>query len=158
VANYFYGWKTANGNLRSHLLGQHPKEYDKAVINHKWQYKLSTQSGNASTHPRNAVIREVLPFSPEVFLEHLVRFIVADDQVCLILPFILSCSHVSKSICVIECPEFRQLCMVLQETLIDTDIPHHDKMRETIVNHWWKSFEDLKLELSVSQIFFSPLY
>src|SRR5712671_4293807 len=132
--------------------------YDKAVINHKWQYKLSTQSGDASTHPCNAVIREVLPFSPEVFLEHLVRFIVVDDQVCLILPFILSCSHVSKLIHVIECPEFQQLCMVLQETLVDTDIPHRNKMRETIVNHWQKLFEDLKLELSVSRIFISPLY
>jgi porphobilinogen deaminase len=40
--------------------------------------------------------------------------------------------------------------MVLREGLVDTDIPHRDKMREAIVCHWRKSFEDLKLDLSVS--------
>ena len=58
--------------------------------------------------------------------------------------------HIFKSIRVVECHEFRQLCMVLRESLEDTDIPHRDKMREVIVSRWRESFEALKLELSVS--------
>ena len=63
-------------------------------------------------------------------------------------PFMLS--QVFKSIRVIECPEFRQLCMVLRESLDDADIPHRDKMKEAIISHWRTSFEALKADLSVS--------
>ena len=40
--------------------------------------------------------------------------------------------------------------MLLRETLVDADIPRRDKMREVIISHWQKSFETLKLDLSVS--------
>ena len=82
IANFIYGPKTGNTNLRRHLYHVHAEEYDKAVVQHKWAYKLSTQSHDASTqNARNQRGREVPSFSPPVFLEHLVRFIVADDQV-----------------------------------------------------------------------------
>jgi hypothetical protein len=48
--------------------------------------------------------------------------------------------------------------MVLCRTLVDADIPHCDKMREAIINHWKKSFEELKMELSISLHFLSLLY
>jgi hypothetical protein len=48
--------------------------------------------------------------------------------------------------------------MVLCGTLVDADIPHRDKMREAIIKHWKKSFEELKTELSVSLHFLSFLY
>jgi hypothetical protein len=40
--------------------------------------------------------------------------------------------------------------MVLRETLVDADIPGRDKMRESVIAHWQKSFESLKLDLAVS--------
>ena len=40
--------------------------------------------------------------------------------------------------------------MLLCESLVDTDIPRHNKMREVIISHWQKSFKTLKLDLSVS--------
>ena len=55
-----------------------------------------------------------------------------------------------QSIRVVECPEFRRLCMVLRETLLDSDIPRHDKTREAILYRWKNSFEELKRELMVS--------
>ena len=83
-------------------------------------------------------------------MEHLVRFIVADDQVCH-YNCIFSRFHTSsKLVRVVECPEFRQLCLLLRESLKDGDIPHRDKMRESILSQWRESFEGLKLELSVS--------
>jgi hypothetical protein len=58
----------------------HADEYDKAILEHKWAYRLSSETCNATTH--NACNQRELPsFSPAAFLEHLVRFVVADDQV-----------------------------------------------------------------------------
>jgi hypothetical protein len=51
-------------------------------VDHKWNYKLTTHSDDASAHKSRKVRdQELPPFSPGVFLEHLVRFVVADDQV-----------------------------------------------------------------------------
>ncbi|KAH9015354.1 hypothetical protein EDB85DRAFT_2156756 [Lactarius pseudohatsudake] len=135
VANYFYSKNTGNSNLRCHLSKQHTKVYDDAISKYGWSYKLSTQSEDPSRHQNNRKLRnqDIPSFSPGSFLDHLVRFIVADDQ----------------SIRVIECPEFRQLCMVLRETLVDANIPGRDKMREAIITRWQTSFEKLKHDLSV---------
>ena len=161
AGNFFYGKTTSNSNLRNHLLKKHPKEYDKAVSDYKWKYRLSTQSpsNDPSTHNIRNLIRQGLPpFSRAAFLEHLVRFIVTDDQVRLIsLHFILTLTS-CQSIRVVECPEFRQLCMLLRESLDDADIPHRDKMKEVILSHWRTSFEDLKADLSVSSISMSLLH
>jgi hypothetical protein len=40
--------------------------------------------------------------------------------------------------------------MVLCGTLLDVDIPHRDKMRETVISRWRDSFGQLKLDLSAS--------
>ena len=95
-------------------------------------------------------IQEVPPFSEQAFLDHLVCFIVADDQVCPLVLYSFTPLHTFQSIRVVECPEFRQLCMVLRESLTDKDIPGREKMKESILNYWRASFEGLKLELSVS--------
>jgi hypothetical protein len=39
--------------------------------------------------------------------------------------------------------------MVLHGSLVEADIPHHDKMREAVITQWQTLFEALKLELSV---------
>ena len=48
-----------------------------------WNYKLSIEVDSTSVHVNKRKLRdeEIPPFTPETFLEHLVRFIVADDQV-----------------------------------------------------------------------------
>lgn len=48
--------------------------------------------------------------------------------------------------------------MVLCGTLIDTDIPRRDKIREAIISRWKESFEELKVELSVSLRVLPSLY
>src|SRR5216684_1966288 len=156
IANFIYRSKTRNSNLQRHLLQVHTEEYDKAVVQHKWAYKLSTESRNISTQiAHNQRSQEVPLFSPMVFLEHLARFIVADDQVSPDgLVFFHTLTNL-QSICVVECPEFRQLCMVLCETLVDIDIPCCDKMREAIISQWQDSFGQLKLDLSVGRRIFS---
>lgn len=85
--NYFYAKTTGNSNLRNHLTKRHAVAYDNAIIDNGWSYKLSTHSDDVAhnnINTRNDVTnRLVPPFSPKAFLDHLVRFIVADDQVCL---------------------------------------------------------------------------
>jgi hypothetical protein len=156
VANYIYGPNTGNTNLRRHLRQIHAEEYDGAVLQHKWSYKLSSELGDPSTHDaRNKRDPELPSFSPEAFLEHLVRFVVADDQVS---PDDLACFHTLtslQSIRVVECPEFRQMCMVLCKTLVDADIPRRDKMREAVISEWRNSFERLKSDLSVGIVILS---
>src|SRR5258707_6542869 len=159
IANFIYGSKTGNSNLRRHLLQVHTEEYDKAVVQHKWAYKLSTKSCNVSTQIAcNQHGQEVPLFSPAVFLEHLAHFVVADDQVS---PDSLMFFHTLTNlqlIHVVECPEFQQLCMVLHETLINIDIPCCNKMREAIISQWRDSFGQLKLDLSVGRRIFSFHY
>jgi hypothetical protein len=152
VTNFIYGPKTGNSNLQRHLYQVHAEEYDKAVLQHKWTYKLSTQLREPSTHnARNTHDRELPSFSPEAFREHLVRFVVADDQVS---PGGLAFFHTLtslQSIHVVECPEFRRLCMVLRETLVEADIPRCDRIRETVISLWRDSFQQLKSDLSVGR-------
>ncbi|KAN0135742.1 hypothetical protein V8E53_006633 [Lactarius tabidus] len=99
-------------------------------------YKVHPQDYNEAIVKNNCKIcNEVIPpFTPDTFLKQLIHFIIADDQ----------------SICIVKCPEFRQLCMILQETLINADIPGCDKMREAVLSQWRTSFEELKLKLSAS--------
>jgi hypothetical protein len=81
--NYFYAKATGNSNLQNHLTKQHAIAYDNAIIDNGWSYKLSTHSDDvAHNNACNDVTnRLVLPFSPKTFLEYLVHFIVADNQV-----------------------------------------------------------------------------
>ena len=115
--------------------------------------------GDASTdNLRNKRGRDIPSFSPLVFLDHLVRFIVADDQVSSDdLAFVLTLTSL-QSIRVVECPEFRRLCLVLCETLVDAEIPRRDRMREAIISQWWESFQNLKSDLSVNSDFFSSRF
>lgn len=74
---------TGYANLRRHLHKIHPNEYDYAARKHNWNVRLSIVSDEDSAHKaaraeRNA---DIPRFSSTAFLEYLVRFIVADDQV-----------------------------------------------------------------------------
>ena len=154
--NFIYGSRTGNENLWRHLYNHHSEAYDKAVLQYKWKYRLSTDSSHSSTrNPPDQQHRGVPPFSEEAFLEHLVHFIVADDQAS---PDDLVFFHPLtnlQSIRVVECPEFRRFCMVLCGTLLDVDIPRRDKMREIIISRWRDAFGQLKSDLSASIRFLS---
>jgi hypothetical protein len=57
----------------------------------------------------------------------------------------------------VECPEFRELLLFLQETLQDKDIPHRTKIREAILEAWADAFQALKQELAVSSFHTSSI-
>ena len=74
---------TGYSNLRKHLDAKHREEYRREIKAHGWKVNLSALSEhNSSTqNPRNIHNPAIPPFSASAFLEHLVNFIVADDQV-----------------------------------------------------------------------------
>jgi hypothetical protein len=80
VANYVYGMSTGYLNLRKHLASKHAADYDKAILENRWNYRPSTdvKSGKSDSEAQN---RSLLPFTQASFLEYIIRFIVADDQV-----------------------------------------------------------------------------
>src|SRR6266576_4211908 len=58
--------------------------YNKVVFKHKWTYKLLTKLHDPSTQDAcNTHDCDIPSFSSAVFLKHLVRFDVIDDQVSL---------------------------------------------------------------------------
>lgn len=151
---FFYEMGTGYMNLCKHLFKYHPEEYNKAILDNHWPYKpLMVSNDVAVGNAQNFAIQSVLPFTEESFLEYLTHFIVADNQVCSLILYLFIISHIFKSIHIIECPEFQELLMVIWETLLNSEIPHHDKMRENIHSRWQSSFEELKLELSVGWTF-----
>ena len=75
-----YLYTTATGNCRKHLRLQHAAIYDEAVLKNKWPYRLSTED------PLKATLGQLRksalpPFSSRSFIDYLVCFVVADDQV-----------------------------------------------------------------------------
>jgi hypothetical protein len=86
VPNYFYKRNTGSDNLRLHLRRCHGNEYDKAIEENKWNYKTSEEmktkgSSTGTQNTRTVCKNSILTFSSTTFLDYLVRFIVADDQV-----------------------------------------------------------------------------
>lgn len=113
-------------------------------------------AGASSTTLAGPCDRGSIPeFTHTTFLQHLVSFIVADDQAspCTISLFLTDNSQ--QSINVIECPEFRRLLLLLRQELRDKDIPHRTKIRAEIIKAWQEYFVTLKDDMAV-RIFLSP--
>ena len=72
-----------NTNLRHHLYKLHPQEYDHEIKKQNWNYRLLTQSDSASVYKNICKTRneDIPPFSAVVFQDHLVHFVIVDDQV-----------------------------------------------------------------------------
>ena len=89
-----------------------------------------------STAPEDGALKKranIPPFSLSSLHQHLVEFIVADDQ----------------ALNIVECNEFRCLLLFLREDLKDTDIPHRTKIKTDIIEAWKEYFVILKQDLAV---------
>jgi hypothetical protein len=86
-----YKLGTGKTNCRNHLIRKHSAVYDQTVQEKQWPFRLSNEKRGAKTAglPKRVVPR----FTLDLFIEYLVRFIVANDQVRS-LPLSLSLTHV----------------------------------------------------------------
>jgi hypothetical protein len=72
-----YAPKTASGNLCIHLEKEHAELYKATCEEKGWNYGPKLPQPQVGDMRKSALP----PFSPEGFLEYLIRFVAADDQV-----------------------------------------------------------------------------
>lgn len=71
---------TSNGPLRKHLLSHHKDIYLQKCREMRWKVPIpESEIGTAPGAPGRETQRP--PFSQKAFIQHLLNFIVADDQV-----------------------------------------------------------------------------
>jgi hypothetical protein len=76
--NYMYKLSTGYTNLRNHPIKHHEAYYTDLCAKEGWSY--ATKKDKKPTVGDNR--KMALPaFTPDTFLEYLVRFVTADDQV-----------------------------------------------------------------------------
>lgn len=59
-------------------------------------------------------------------------------------------AHIVQSLNVIELKEFRELLLILRESLRDSDIPHRTTLRNKIIETWRQYLIILRKDLEVS--------
>jgi hypothetical protein len=79
-----YSLTTSNSTLRTHLGAAHRELYERACKLYGWENKLpgATKSDISISSEMQAQVQT--PFTMEVFVNHLVNFITADDQVSML--------------------------------------------------------------------------
>jgi hypothetical protein len=113
--NYTYSQTTGNSGLRVHIENIHLEEFLRLRKERGWSAELPKMQkkallaasidrdgdgqGHNVTRPQ---------FSEDTFLQHLINFIVADDQVCHSVTVVLrrDSPRFSQSIMVVECHKF----------------------------------------------------
>jgi hypothetical protein len=91
MTNYMYEIGTGYQNLRKHLASQHAAAYDSAILENNWNYRLSSEvkSGRSKDNSKHSIP----PFTQASFIDHLIRFVVADDQVSTAFSITNLCPH-----------------------------------------------------------------
>lgn len=118
---------------------------------------LQGQSQAVSEPSTLQVQLDNLEFNKEVFHQHLLNFIIVDDQVCShFLSLYIYYAYVflvpnPKALHVIECPEFRQLLVLLQGG-IESLIPRRTKLHKLVLQAWKQYFQTLHNDLNVRPI------
>jgi len=74
-------WMTRKTNCRKHLIACHPVIYDKTILETNWPYHLSTESPKSRITIGELRKRTLPQFSLQSFIDYLVCFIIANDQV-----------------------------------------------------------------------------
>ncbi|KAI6021931.1 hypothetical protein EDC04DRAFT_2901106 [Pisolithus marmoratus] len=153
--SYWYSPSMSNTSLHTHIVNWHLEEYLILAEEHEWTLRAALTQSDFDIHklppppapePSDAApgnflmpgwhLRQgcdgVPEFTVAAMHKQIIWFIVADDQ----------------SINVIECPEFHHLILLLHQDLQDTDIPHHTKLHELILEAWRDYFRILKQDLA----------
>jgi len=148
-----YSVKTLTSSLWPHIQRHHLELFLKMAIPNNWNILLPglVSQAKLTASAAESEAQEADKFTEQMFHSSLVNFIIADDQVCFSPSSCrrLTLSFFSKSINIIECPEFRALLRLLRSDLKDTMILHRTKIRELIVEAWRRYFQQLKQKLSV---------
>ncbi|KAJ7045011.1 hypothetical protein C8F04DRAFT_1174003 [Mycena alexandri] len=117
---------------RKHLAKEHLTEYLELIAARKLPNKLPEVLRKERDAQRARNMQRI-PFSIAAFEEKLAQVVVSNDL----------------SINLIENREFRDLLLLLRESLRDEEIPHRTKLRSLILDAWLKYYDSLKKELKM---------
>jgi len=84
-------------------------------------------------------------FSLDGFYKPLLKWIAVDDQVGRRHFFNNSGAHWCKAPNVVDCPELRDLLLLLSADLRDADIPHRSTLTKLIIDNFQKEYEKLQV-------------
>ena len=135
---FLYSDSTGTGTLRAHLLNNHLEEWvgkcqsaNIVLKGKEGEQALAKFTGLPVQHKAKACV----PFTQEAFLDGLVQFTVATNQVFFVflIYFFKSDFFFFKSIRIVDREEFRHLCLLLRPDLQDVDIPHRTTMQKRII-------------------------
>lgn len=148
---YWYSKTTSTTSLRPHLARHHADLYLRLAKERGWEVQLPGYRSQAQSQAASdASAPPLVQFSEERFQQHLLNFIIADDQVRLyFVCFYMSYAHISfwiKALNLVECPEFCQLLQFLRSGL---NVPGRTKMHELLLQAWRTQFHFLRQDLEV---------
>lgn len=95
-----------------------------------------------------------LPFSLEDYIDKIITWIIADDQVCL-LPNInvsIDSDGLIQALRVVDSDTFRQMITYPNPTIMDNDIPHCSAIQMRILKRYDQDREALRAVLRVRDI------
>jgi hypothetical protein len=84
---------TAYTNLRKHLVNHHAAIYDKAIVENRWSYRLSAEQKSGKSVTAGGREPSLPPFTLASFIDCIIRFVVADDQVSNTFSFTNLCHY-----------------------------------------------------------------
>ena len=93
VANYIYGIGTEYLNLWKHLADQHAAAYNKAIVENNWNYHLSSVVKSGKSNTVEACKHSLPPFTQGSFIDYIIRFVVANNQVSNMFSVTNLCSY-----------------------------------------------------------------
>src|SRR5258708_20595371 len=82
---------TGYQNLRKHLTSKHAAAYDRTIVEKNWNYHLS--SDVKSSKSVEASKHSLPPFTQPLFIDYIIPFVIADDQVTNALSISNFCPH-----------------------------------------------------------------
>ncbi|KAJ7435286.1 hypothetical protein FB451DRAFT_1418305 [Mycena latifolia] len=130
----FYASGSSLTTHRRHLESdRHMNAYLDIVTKHGLVNKLPAEHQRQLVEQR-AIELQQLPFSMTAFTEQLIKVFVTNDL----------------SIHLIESREFRDLLLLLRESLSDKDIPHQTKLTNLIIEAWMRYYHELKATLGAA--------
>jgi hypothetical protein len=152
-----FSTKTGTSTLRKHLATEHTHDWittcDEKNINIKAAahiQELIAEYRNEQHHAGEGRTR--VPFSKEAFVDAIMEFIIADDQVNIYgygYRGLLIIIILSKSLNVIESPKLRNIFLMLRRELKDSDIPGRTTIRKRIMEVVDEYLEQLGREMQV---------
>ncbi|KAF7354446.1 putative AC transposase [Mycena venus] len=130
-----YGPNTSLTTRCLHLQNApgHPEEYFAAVEQHGFANKLPAELVRQVAEDRALSLNRI-SFSMNTFIEQSVKVFVVNDLL----------------IHLIDSGEFRDLLLLLRDSLAEKDIPHRTKLTKLVVEAWVKYYAELKVTLNVA--------